>query len=139
MSQAEYQAGFMDPNVEWLMYYNFNQTTSNYYASIPSFYYLAKAAYNVDETGKADPADIEYLDTALEGDYFEEPLYGYSTVRWTKRFRDSFEDNQQGQYGPPAGLLLHRGEVHGRPHRPHDLLARLRVRVRYLLLEQVSR
>ena len=92
MSQAEWQDGFRDPNVEWLMYYNFNQTTSNYYASLPSFYYLAKAAYNVDETGKANPADIDYLDTDEQDNYFEEPLYGYSTVRWTKRFRESFED-----------------------------------------------
>jgi hypothetical protein len=92
MSQEEYQAGFMDPNVEWLMYYNFNQTTSNYYASIPSFYYLAKTAYNVDETGKANPDDIDYLDGPQEGDYFENPLYGYSSVRWTTRFRNRFED-----------------------------------------------
>ena len=93
MSQTDYQSGFMNPNVEWLMYYNFNQTTSNYYASIPSFYYLAKSAVNMDATGKANPADIEYLDTPQESNYFEEPLYGYSTVRWTKRFRDSFEDS----------------------------------------------
>lgn len=93
MSQAEYQAGFMDPNGEWLMYYNFNQTTSNYYASIPSFYYLAKTAYSVDANGKANPADMEYLDTAEESNYFEDPLYGYSTVRWTNRFRESFEDS----------------------------------------------
>ena len=92
MSPAEYQAGFMDPNDEWLMYYNFNETTSNYYASIPSFYYLAKDAYSVDASGKANPSDMEYLDTPDEADYFEAPLYGYSTVRWTKRFRDSFED-----------------------------------------------
>ena len=93
MSPGEWQSGFMDHNAEWLMFFNFTPTTSNYYASIPSFYYLAKAAYNVDETGKADPSDIDYLDTALESDYFEDPLYGYSTVRWTKRFRESFEDS----------------------------------------------
>jgi len=93
MSQAEYQAGFMAPNDEWLMYYAFNETTSNYYASIPSFYYLAKTAYSADATGKANPSDLEYLETAEESDYFEDPLYGYSTIRWTKRFRDSFEDS----------------------------------------------
>ena len=93
MSQDEYQAGFMDPNVEWLMYYNFNQTTSNYYCSIPSFYYLAKTAVSADATGKANPADIEYLDGPEEAKYFEEPLYGYSSVRWTKRFRESFEES----------------------------------------------
>ena len=93
MSKAEYQGGFYEPNSEWLMYYDFNQTTSNYYASLPSFYYLAKAAYSVDENGKANPDDMQYLDGPEEADYFEEPLYGYSTVRWTKRFRDSFEDS----------------------------------------------
>lgn len=92
MSQGEYQAGFKDPNGEWLMYYTFNATTSNYYASIPSFYYLATACYSADENGKADINDTEYLDGPDEADYFEDPLYGYSTVRWTKRFRDSFED-----------------------------------------------
>ena len=93
MSQDEYRAGFKDPNGEWLMYYTFNATTSNYYASIPSFYYLATAAYSADENGKADINDTEWLDTARESEFFEEPLYGYSTVRWTKRFRDSFEDS----------------------------------------------
>ena len=93
MSQSEWQAGFMDPNVEWLMYFAFNPTTSNYYVSIPSFYYLAKTAYSVDEKGKANPNDIEYLDTAAEGDYFEEPLYGYSNIRFTDRFRNYFEDS----------------------------------------------
>lgn len=92
MSWDEYQAGFTDPNVEWLMSFNYNQTTSRLYASIPSFYYLAKASYTADADGKADPDTMEYLDTAEEADYFEEPLYGYSTVRWTRRFRDSFED-----------------------------------------------
>ena len=93
MSQAEYQGGFYEPNDEWLMSFDFNQTTSNYYASLPSFYYLAKGAYSVDENGRANPNDMEYLDTPAEADYFEEPLYGYSTVRWTKRFRDQFEDS----------------------------------------------
>ena len=93
MSQAEYQAGFMDPNDEWLMYFNFNETTSNYFQSIPSFYYLAKSAVSADATGKANPDDIQYLDYPEEVDYFEDPLYGYSTVRWTDRFRSSFEDS----------------------------------------------
>ena len=93
MSKAEYQGGFYEPNKEWLQAFDFNQTTSNYYASIPSFYYLAKSAYSVDENGKANPDDMQYLDGPDEADYFEEPLYGYSTVRWTKRFRDSFEDS----------------------------------------------
>ena len=93
MSPDEYRAGFKDPNDEWLMYYAINATTSNYYASIPSFYYLATACYSADENGKADINDTEYLDGPKEAEYFEEPLYGYSTVRWTKRFRDSFEDS----------------------------------------------
>ena len=92
MSPDEYRAGFKDPNGEWLMYYTFNSTTSNYYASLPSFYYLASACYSADENGKADINDTEWLDSAREAEFFEEPLYGYSTVRWTKRFRDSFED-----------------------------------------------
>ena len=66
MSKDEYRAGFKDPNGEWLMYYAFNATTSNYYASIPSFYYLATAAYSADENGKADINDTEWLDTARE-------------------------------------------------------------------------
>ena len=92
MSQDEWKAGFKSPNGEWLMYYAFNATTSNYYASIPSFYYLANACYSADANGKANINDTEYLDTEKEADYFDDPLYGYSTVRWTKRFRDSFED-----------------------------------------------
>ena len=92
MSKAEWQSGFKDHNDEWLMYFNFTPTTSNYYASIPSFYYLANEAYSADENGKANIDDTAYLDSAEESDYFDDPLYGYSTVRWTKRFRDSFED-----------------------------------------------
>lgn len=92
MSQEDYQAGFKSPNAEWLQYYAINATTSNYYASIPSFYYLAEACYSADANGKADINDTEYLDGPKEADYFKNPLYGYSTVRWTKRFRDSFED-----------------------------------------------
>ncbi len=92
MSGDEWQSGFMDHNSEWLMFFNFTPTTSNFYASIPSFYYLAEAAYNVDANGKANIDDTQYLDGPEEGNYFENPLYGYSTVRWTKRFVDSFED-----------------------------------------------
>ena len=92
MSQADYQAGFCDPNDEWLMTCASTETTSNYYASVPSFYYLAKSAVSADANGKANPNDLEYLETPAEGDYFEEPLYGYSTVRWTNTFRNSFED-----------------------------------------------
>ncbi len=92
MSKAEYQGGFYAPNSEWLMAFDFNETTSNYYASLPSFYYLAKAAYSTDANGKANPDDLMFLESSEEGNYFEEALYGYSTVRWTKRFRDSFED-----------------------------------------------
>ena len=92
MSPAEYRSGFKDHNAEWLQFFNYNPSKCNYYASIPSFYYLAEEAYNVDETGKADPNDIDYLDGPNEGDYFKEPLYGYSTVRWTSRFRNQFED-----------------------------------------------
>ncbi|MBQ7708485.1 MAG: RagB/SusD family nutrient uptake outer membrane protein [Bacteroidales bacterium] len=92
MSQAEYASGFNEINDEWLQGFSFNETTSNLYASLPSYYYLAVAAYNVDANGKANPDDIDYLDTRYESQYFDTPLYGYSTVRWTKRFRDSFED-----------------------------------------------
>lgn len=92
MSPADYADGFNEINDEWLQGFSINETTSNYYASLPSYYYLAKAAYNVDPTGKANPDDIDYLDTPEEAKYFDTPLYGYSTVRWTKRFRDSFED-----------------------------------------------
>ena len=92
MSKDEWRSGFKDHNSEWLQYFNYVPSKCNFYASIPSFYYLADAAFNITEDGQADPNDIDYLDTALEGDYFENPLYGYSTVRWTKRFRDSFED-----------------------------------------------
>ena len=92
MSKAEYRSGFKDHNAEWLQFFNYVPSKCNFYASIPSFYYLAEAAYNITPEGKADPNDIDYLDGPDEGDYFENPLYGYSTVRWTKRFRDSFED-----------------------------------------------
>ena len=92
MSQADYQDGFHTANAEWLMYAASDETTSNYYASVPSFYYLAKSAVNVDVNGKADMDDLDYLESPEEGDYFEEPLYGYSTVRWTASFRNSFED-----------------------------------------------
>ena len=93
MSQAEWQSGFKDHNSEWLQFFNYNPSKCNYYASIPSFYYLAKAAYNITPEGKADPNDIDYLDGPDEANYFEEPLYGYSTVRWTSRFRNAFEDS----------------------------------------------
>ena len=94
MSQAEYQAGFCTANSEWLMYCASDESTSNYYASLPSFYYLAKSAVNVDATGKANANDLEYIeDPDEQAKYFEDPLYGYSTVRWTSRFRNSFEDS----------------------------------------------
>lgn len=92
MSPAEWRSGFKDHNGEWLQFFNYNPSKCNYYASIPSFYYLAEEAYNVDETGKADPNDIDYLDGPDESKYFKNPLYGYSTVRWTTRFRNLFED-----------------------------------------------
>ena len=92
MSKDEWRSGFKDHNSEWLQYFNYVPSKCNFYASIPSFYYLANAAYNVTEDGQADPNDIDYLDGPDEADYFDDPLYGYSTVRWTKRFRDSFED-----------------------------------------------
>ena len=92
MSPAQWRSGFKDHNDEWLQYFNYTPTKCNFYASIPSFYYLAEAAYNVDETGKANPDDIDYLDGPYESDYFENPLYGYSSVRWTTRFRNRFED-----------------------------------------------
>ena len=93
MSKAQWQSGFKDHNSEWLQYFNYNPSKCNYYASIPSFYYLAEAAFNVDADGKADPNDIDYLDGPDEGKYFQNPLYGYSSVRWTRRFRESFEDS----------------------------------------------
>ena len=84
MSPAQWQSGFKDHNDEWLMYFNFIPATSNYYASIPSFYYLADGYDTAAEDGKVDfeewPNGWNMLD-------------GYSTVRWTKRFRDSFEDS----------------------------------------------
>lgn len=93
MSQDEWQSGFKDHNSEWLQYFNYTPSTCNYYASIPSFYYLAKSAYNITPEGKANPNDIDYLEGPTEADYFEEPLYGYSTVRWTTRFRNYFEES----------------------------------------------
>ena len=93
MSKEQWRSGFKDHNSEWLQYFNYVPSKCNFYASIPSFYYLADAAFNVTEDGKADPNDIDYLDGPDEANYFENPLYGYSTVRWTKRFRDSFEDS----------------------------------------------
>ena len=93
MSQAEYQAGFHTANDEWLMYAASEESTSNYYASVPSFYYLAKSAVSADENGQASIDDLDYLETEEEEDFFGEPLYGYSTVRWTARFRNSFDDD----------------------------------------------
>jgi len=84
MSKEEWRSGFKDHNAEWLMYFNFVPATSNYYASIPSFYYLADGYDNVAEDGKVEfeewPNGWNVLD-------------GYSTVRWTKRFRNMFEDS----------------------------------------------
>ena len=84
MSQAEWQSGFKDHNSEWLMYFNFVPATSNYYASIPSFFYLADGYDSAAEDGKVDYDDWPNGWNVLDG---------YSTVRWTKRFRDSFEDS----------------------------------------------
>ena len=100
MSKAEWRSGFKDHNAEWLQYFNYVPSKCNFYASIPSFYYLAEAAYNITPEGKADPNDIDYLDGPDEANYFENPLYGYSTVRWTTRFRNEFEEGDCRQMFP---------------------------------------
>ena len=87
MSQDEWNSGFKDHNSEWLMYFDYNATTSNYYASIPSFYYFADAFVGVEKGGKADVGEA-YTEGATVN-----MVDGYSTVRWTKRFVDSFEDS----------------------------------------------
>ena len=84
MSQDQWRSGFKDHNAEWLMYFNFVPATSNYYASLPSFYYLADGYDNAAEDGKVN---------FEEWDQGWNVLDGYSTVRWTKRFRESFEDS----------------------------------------------
>lgn len=85
MSAAQWNSGFKDHNDEWLWYFDFNATTSNYYASIPSFYYLADGFNGVEYGGKAD------ADKMYDEGYGINFLDGYSTVRWTKRFVDMFE------------------------------------------------
>lgn len=84
MSKEEWRSGFKDHNAEWLMFFNFVPATSNYYASLPSFYYLADGYDDAAEDGKVD---FEKWDQGWN------VLDGYSTVRWTKRFRESFEDD----------------------------------------------
>ena len=84
-SPAEWTSGFKDHNSEWLWYFEYNETTSNFYASLPSFYYLADGYTDLEPDGHKD------LATSYEnGVNF---LDGYSTVRWTKRFVDYFEDS----------------------------------------------
>lgn len=86
MSKEEWRSGFKDHNAEWLWYFNYTQATANLYASIPSFYYLANGYEGVPDGGQV--SEMDSLDESKGDDILD----GYGTVRWTKRFRDSFED-----------------------------------------------
>ena len=83
-SKEEWRSGFKNPNSEWLWGFNYNENTSNFYASLPSFYYLADSDTAIEYGGQSSVDGI--FETG------ENLLDGYSTVRWTKRFVDSFEN-----------------------------------------------
>lgn len=85
MSAEEYQSGFNTINDEWLWGFNYTSETSNIYASIPSFYYIAKA--KDDESGFGTPG---YGTKVENKDYLSknavEYLVGYGTVRANNSF-----------------------------------------------------
>lgn len=85
MSQEEYASGFRDRNQEWLWSQTFNAATSNIYASLPSFYYLARGYEGYPYGGKVDINDMLNTEIAIE-------LWdGYGTVRFTEAFVNMFE------------------------------------------------
>ena len=86
MSQEDWQSGFRDHNPEWLWYFYFTPETCNIYASIPSFYYHTSGYTDTPYGGKAN---IKHMD---DDDYAIDRWDGYGTIRWTKKFVDSFED-----------------------------------------------
>ncbi|MFR9498559.1 MAG: RagB/SusD family nutrient uptake outer membrane protein [Rikenellaceae bacterium] len=88
MSQEQYRAGFLVTGTydETLWYQNYTSTTSNIYASIPSFYYLAKEDTAITYGEKSDITKY----TAGSDDYVDE-LQGYSTLRFSFDFVSKFE------------------------------------------------
>lgn len=88
MLQEEYQSGFNTVNNEWLWGFNFTSETSNIYASIPSFYYIAEAKdaeSTFGTSGYGTQASYDYLvNNAVNY------LVGYGTVRATQSFVDLF-------------------------------------------------
>ena len=101
MSQDEYQSGFNTRNAEWLWGFQFDEESSNIYASIPSFYYLAKtisktAVFGTKEYGQLVPgadADEQYVYLYDNG---VDVLEGYSTLRIAKSFTEIFKKDDEG-------------------------------------------
>ncbi len=110
MSAAEYQSGFMVANSEWLWGLNFNNETSNIYASIPSFYHAATTmdadavfgttAYGTQVPGSSISERYTYL-TQNATDW----QTGYSTVRIAASFVDTFAKNDDGSFKDVRALF----------------------------------
>ncbi len=110
MSPAEYQAGFMDANAEWLFGMNFNSETSNIYASYPSFWHCYTAQDNERVWGTPDYASqVPGADINARYNYLNanaiDYLQGYSTVRACKSFVDTFKKNEDGSFADCRALF----------------------------------
>ena len=101
MSQAEYQAGFMHANSEWLLGLNFNAETTNIYASLPSFWHTFTAmdensTFGTENYGKKVPGATLTEQYYYLCDYATDYMEGYSTVRAVKSFVDTFKKDAKG-------------------------------------------
>lgn len=110
MSPAEYQAGFMDANSEWLLGMNFNAETTNIYASFPSFWHCYTAQDKERVWGTPDyAAQVPGANINERYDYLCDNsidyLQGYSTVRACKSFVDTFKKNEDGSFADCRALF----------------------------------
>lgn len=109
MSVTEWQAGFKDANAEWLLGLNFNEETTNIYASFPSFWHTftsmsPEAVFGTPEYGTKVPGEtlsdqMDFLGEENDDTYgAQDYMVGYSTVRATKSFVDTFKKNADGSF-----------------------------------------
>ncbi|MCI2083157.1 MAG: RagB/SusD family nutrient uptake outer membrane protein [Bacteroidales bacterium] len=91
MSQSEWQSGFTDHNDEWLWYFNFTPETCNYYASIPSFWWLASCINSSSKFGSADYGRLSTLSEVESNSDDNHIMEGYSTVRANNSFVAMFD------------------------------------------------
>lgn len=109
MSDKEWQSGFMTANSEWLLGLNFNEETTNIYASYPSFWHTftsmsPEAVFGTPEYGTRVPGatlaeQMDFLGDENDNSYgAQDYMVGYSTVRACKSFVDTFKKNADGSF-----------------------------------------